>query len=73
MKKAAATKKTLAKTVAYRMVSTANTVAVSYWMTGSFKAAASLGVANVLFNSTLYFAFESVWTNLVAGGKLATA
>lgn len=66
-----AAKSTLAKTLAYRVVSLANTAAIGYWMTGSLKAAASLGLANLVINSALYFGFEHVWS--AASAKFAAA
>lgn len=64
---------TLAKTIAYRVVSLTSTASVGYWMTGSFKAAASLGLANLVVNSSIYFAFESLWSAGSAKFAPATA
>lgn len=62
---------TLLKTVTYRVVSTTNSVLLGYWMTGSLKVAASLGAVNMVANSGIYYAFESLWS--VYGPKTATA
>jgi uncharacterized membrane protein len=62
------TKTTLAKTVSYRAVSMAVTMMLAYGMTGSFKSASVLGLANLTVNSSVYFAFEKVWA--AATGRL---
>jgi uncharacterized membrane protein len=63
---------TLAKTMAYRMVSLVVTASVGYAMTGSFKLAASLGLMNLTVNSAVYFGFEALWTKAL-GTAPATA
>lgn len=64
-----ATTLTVAKTVSYRAVSMSVTMAMAFAATGSLKAAASFGLANLVVNSTIYFGFEKVWT--LVSGRLA--
>lgn len=56
---------TLLKTLSYRLLSTSVTMSLAYGMTGSAKIAASLGLTNLLVNTSVYFGFETAWGRLV--------
>jgi uncharacterized membrane protein len=49
------------KTVTWRLLGTLDTMAISYWMTGSFAVAFSIGGFEVFTKMILYFIHERIW------------
>lgn len=62
------TKRTLAKTITWRLTGSLSTFAISYLISGSFAIAGSIAVIQVTANTLLYFLHERVW-NIINWGR----
>jgi uncharacterized membrane protein len=54
-------KRHLAKTVSYRIISTAVGFLIMWWATGSIKFGAAFGVAELILKPALYYLHERFW------------
>jgi uncharacterized membrane protein len=57
------------KGVSYRIFGTLTTMVISYLVTGKAVAALSIGVADVLLKTVIYYFHERAW-NKIAFGKI---
>ena len=53
----------IAKTISWRIVGTADTMLLSWLITGSFEAGMQIGVADVTTKLVLYYLHERAWFN----------
>ncbi len=60
-------KRSLVKTVSWRVVGTLATVAISYFITGTLALAFSIGGIELVSKMVLYFFHERAWNNLKWG------
>lgn len=56
--------KSVVKSITWRIVGTADTIAISYFMTGKFTLALSIGGIEVFTKMILYYLHERAWTRL---------
>jgi uncharacterized membrane protein len=61
-------KRHLAKTVSYRLVSTAVGFVIMWWATGSIKLGAAFGLAELLYKPIQYYIHERVWYRWIKFG-----
>jgi len=54
-------KRHLAKTVSYRIISTAVGFLIMWWATGSIKFGAAFGVAELILKPVIYYLHERFW------------
>ena len=54
-------KRHIAKTISYRLLGTLQTCTISYFFTGSFIIAGSVGATEILVKPLMYFIHERVW------------
>jgi uncharacterized membrane protein len=62
------TKRTVTKTMTWRVVGTASTFFVSYLVTGSWSVSSGIAIIQMFVNTILYLAHEKAW-NVVRWGK----
>ena len=62
------TKRSLAKTISWRVIGTLDTILISWLITGTFAFAISIGAIELFTKMALYFFHERVW-NSVSYGK----
>jgi uncharacterized membrane protein len=62
------TKRTVIKTMTWRVLGTASTFFVSYLVTGSWSVSSGIAIIQMVVNTVLYLAHEKVW-NAVRWGK----
>ena len=62
-------KRSLAKSLTWRLVAVISTFIIGYVMTGSLSFAASLTVVSNLINFILYYVHERVWLKVAWGRK----
>lgn len=56
--------KSLLKTISWRIVGTADTMILSYIMTGKISVAVSIGTLEVFTKTVLYYFHERIWSNI---------
>jgi uncharacterized membrane protein len=56
-------KRHIAKAISYRMLGTLQTCVISYFFTGSFIIAGSVGATEIILKPFMYFLHERVWYN----------
>ena len=61
-------KRHLAKTISYRIVSTALGFGLMWWATGDIKFGAAFGVAELVIKPVLYYLHERFWYNYLKFG-----
>lgn len=61
-------KRSLAKTVSWRILGTLDTVIISYLITGTMRLALSIGLIELVSKMVLYFFHERMW-NKINWGK----
>jgi uncharacterized membrane protein len=61
-------KRSLVKTVSWRVTGSTATFAIAYVMTGSFAIAGVIGFTQMITNTVLYYVHERVW-NKISWGK----
>jgi len=61
-------KRSIAKAVSYRVLGTISTVGVSYVLSGSFKLAAAIGLADTVLKMGAYLVHERLW-NMISFGR----
>lgn len=54
-------KRHIAKAISYRLLGTLQTCTISYFFTGSFLIAGSVGATEILVKPLMYFIHERVW------------
>ena len=62
------TKRTVIKTMTWRVLGTASTFFVSYLVTGSWSVSSGIAIIQMVVNTVLYLAHEKAW-NAVRWGK----
>ncbi|MCK5402376.1 MAG: DUF2061 domain-containing protein [Flavobacteriaceae bacterium] len=60
-------KRSLVKTISWRIVGTLDTVLISWLITGTLALAFSIGAIELLSKMVLYFYHERVWNNIKWG------
>jgi uncharacterized membrane protein len=61
-------KRSIAKSISWRIVGTMDTILISWFVTGTLRLAFSIGMIELVTKMALYFFHERVW-NLVKWGK----
>jgi uncharacterized membrane protein len=56
-------KRHIAKAISYRMLGTLQTCLISYYFTGSFIVAGSVGATEIILKPFVYFLHERFWYN----------
>ncbi len=60
-------KRSIAKTISWRIVGTIDTVIISYLITGTLALAAAIGGVELITKMVLYFFHERTWNNIKWG------
>jgi uncharacterized membrane protein len=60
-------KRSLAKTISWRITGSTATFFIAYFMTGDFTVAGIIGITQMIFNTVLYYVHERIWNNIVWG------
>ncbi|MEP5254490.1 MULTISPECIES: DUF2061 domain-containing protein [Winogradskyella] len=60
-------KRSVAKTISWRIVGTLDTVIISYLITGTLALAVSIGGVELVTKMLLYFFHERTWNNIKWG------
>lgn len=60
-------KRSIAKTISWRVVATLITGVVTYLLTGRLDFAVTVGLADTLVKFFLYYAHERMWTRILYG------
>ena len=61
-------KRSIAKSISWRIVGTLDTILISWFVTGTLKMAFSIGMIELVTKMALYFFHERIW-NVVKWGK----
>jgi len=61
-------KRSIAKSVSWRVVGTLDTILISWFVTGTLKLAFSIGMIELVTKMALYFFHERLW-NVIKWGK----
>ena len=61
-------KRSIAKSISWRIVGTMDTILISWFVTGTLTLALSIGMIELVTKMALYFFHERIW-NLVKWGK----
>ena len=59
--------RSVVKTISWRTLGTVDTIAISYFITGSFAMAASIGSIEVVTKMILYYLHERGWNRIQLG------
>jgi uncharacterized membrane protein len=60
-------KRSIAKTISWRVVATIITGGVTYFLTGRFDFAVTVGLADTLVKFFVYYVHERMWTRILYG------
>ena len=60
-------RRSIAKTLSWRMVATVITVSVAWVVTGTLKVAAAVGIADTVIKLAAYYAHERAWDRVSFG------
>ena len=60
-------RRSIAKTVSWRVAGSLSTFSISYLVTGSFGVAGSIAVVQMVVNTLLYYFHERIWGNIKWG------
>jgi uncharacterized membrane protein len=60
-------KRSLVKTISWRITGSGATFAIAYIMTGSFAIAGVIGVTQMISNTILYYLHERIWNKIAWG------
>ena len=60
-------KRSLAKTVSWRITGSASTFAISYAILGDFSVSGTIALIQLTFNTVLYFIHERLWDRVAWG------
>jgi uncharacterized membrane protein len=63
-------KRSLVKTVTWRVTGSSATFLIAYIMTGNFAISGVIGIVQLISNSILYFIHERVWNQIKWGRKI---
>ncbi len=61
-------KRSLAKTITWRLTGSGATFLISWLLTGNLNIASSIAVVQIILNTILYYMHERVW-NIISWGK----
>ena len=61
------TKRSLAKTISWRIIGTLDTILISWAITGTFAFAISIGAIELFTKMILYFFHERIWNSIKFG------
>jgi uncharacterized membrane protein len=61
------TKRSLVKTITWRITGTGATFAISYAIVGDFSVSSSIAAIQLTFNTLLYFCHERIWEKIKWG------
>jgi uncharacterized membrane protein len=61
-------KRHIAKTISYRVVSTAIGFLIMWWVSGSVKVGAAFGVAELVYKPIQYYIHERIWYKWIKFG-----
>jgi uncharacterized membrane protein len=62
-------KRSLIKTVSWRLTDTGATFLISYLVLGNFAMASTIAVVQLIANTVLYYVHERIWNNIKWGRK----
>ena len=62
-------KRSIAKTVSWRITGSAATFAISYAVLGDFSVSSTIALIQLTFNTLLYFVHERVWDRIGWGRR----
>ena len=62
-------KRTLVKTITWRIAGSTSTFTISYILTGSLGLSSGIAVAQMVVNTVLYWFHESLWNKIYWGQK----
>jgi uncharacterized membrane protein len=62
-------RRTLAKTITWRITGSTSTFTIAYVMTGSVGLSSGIAVVQMIVNTFLYYAHDSVWNRINWGRK----
>ena len=63
------TKRSLAKTISWRITGSLATFLISYMVLGSFTVSGTIALIQLTFNTILYFIHERIWNKIYWGTK----
>ncbi len=61
-------KRSLAKTITWRLTGSGATFLISWLLTGNLNIASSIAVVQIIANTILYYMHERIW-NIISWGK----
>jgi uncharacterized membrane protein len=61
------TKRSIAKTISWRITGSLSTFLISYAILGSFAVSGTIALIQLTFNTLLYFVHERVWNKITWG------
>ena len=64
--------RSFAKAISWRVTGTIDTIVISLVVTGSLKLAATIGLAEVVTKSLLYYLHERAWLKIPYGRRVPT-
>ena len=62
-------KRSLAKTVSWRITGSGATFAISYTVLGDIGLSSTIAIIQLTFNTILYFVHERIWSHISWGSK----
>lgn len=60
-------RRSVVKTISWRITGSSATFAIAYIMTGSFAIAGVIGIAQMISNTILYYVHERIWNKIKWG------
>lgn len=60
-------RRSILKSISWRMTGTIDTIIISYFITGNLKIAASIGTIELITKMALYYAHERAWSKITWG------
>jgi uncharacterized membrane protein len=57
-------KRSLAKTISWRITGSFSTFMISYFISGNFAIAGSIAIIQIIANTLLYFIHERIWNKI---------
>lgn len=64
-------RRSIVKTISWRLTGSGATLLVAYFMTGSFKVAGTIASIQIVSNTFLYYAHERIWNGIKWGASNA--
>ena len=62
-------RRSLVKTISWRITGSSATFAIAYVMTGSFAIAGVIGITQMISNTVLYYFHERIWNQIKWGQR----